>query len=263
MFNKRIIRVGLEIDKKVRWYEGLSIEAQIKKTTSPQENTATVVIINLSKETRMALATKTDKRLWLEVGTERDGIAQIFTGDITKVSISQPPDISTTIVCDTKTHERKQPVSKSFKQIQTKAIATDIAKDLDLSLQFEATNKALLSYSHTGNKINQIENFKKVGGIDVFIDDDTLVVKDLKKAKKNEMVVLHKGSGMLGMPEAKEDDGIQVTSLYNPNIVIGGAVEIKSELVEELNGVYEVQAISYNITNKNEKWEMSLECQKW
>lgn len=99
--DNRIIEVGFEIDGQIERFRDLYITANGTKFANENQNECEIVIANLDKATRDYLVTATSpfnksaspKKFFLSAGRESTGISQIYTGDISSVEVSQPPDI--------------------------------------------------------------------------------------------------------------------------------------------------------------------------
>ncbi len=86
----RIVRVGIQINDQIKYYEGLAITATGTKYGNANQNECEVKIANLDKATRNYILTetspfnlnKTPKKLIVEAGRVSYGTSRIFEGDI-------------------------------------------------------------------------------------------------------------------------------------------------------------------------------------
>ena len=78
------------------------------------------------------------------------------------------------------------------------------ADDAGVGLEFEATDKNISNYAFTGGALKQVNQLSEAGGVNAFIDDEVLVVKDINKPRKNHSRLLTKDTGMIGIPEITE-----------------------------------------------------------
>ena len=98
----RIVRVSIEVNGALKVYEGLDIHVSGTKYGNSNQNECEVTIANLQKETRDYILTETSpfntnkkpKKIIVEAGRVSYGPTQIFVGDITNSTVSQPPDIT-------------------------------------------------------------------------------------------------------------------------------------------------------------------------
>ncbi|MEY0399708.1 hypothetical protein AB7W17_22745, partial [Providencia rettgeri] len=109
MIDLRRIRVGIEVNDRLQWYEGLRIRASGTKYANPLQNECTVNIDGLNADTRNRLLTETSPytknqsphRLILEAGRASTGVFRIYVGDIVSAEIASPPDVTLTLKAKT------------------------------------------------------------------------------------------------------------------------------------------------------------------
>lgn len=255
----RILRIGVEINGKLHVYEDAYMKASITKYANPLQNECTVQLDNLSRNVRDFLLTETSpyngnrtpKRLIVEAGRVSTGAFRLYTGDITEAIIGQPPDISLTLKSKTGQYAKGDIVSATAAgQTRLSAIARNVARDLALSLVFEALDKNINNYSFTGAALKQVEKLAQAGNVNAYIDDTALIVKDYNKALKQTTHVLSKDSGMVGVPMPTEQ-GVKVTYMLDPQSQLGGRITIQSDLNKAMSGDYVIYKLSYDLANRD------------
>lgn len=254
----RIVRVSIEIDGKYQVYEGLDIVARGQKTANPLQNTCEVTITNLNRDTRNYLLTETSpfngnrrpKRLIVEAGRVGSGVTRLFYGEITSASPSQPPDIGLTIKAQTGAHSKGNVLSRSGGATQSlKALSGGVANDLGVSLDFQAQDKSVANYSFSGAALRQVDALAKVGGVDVYVDDQTLIVKDRTVPLVGQTVSISQDTGMVGIPEVTEH-GIKAQMLLDVKAVVGGGLEVTSALNPAVNGLYTIYGLDFEVASR-------------
>lgn len=254
MLDLRRIRIGIEIDGQIRYYEGLRVKVSGTKYASPLKNDCTVAITGLSLATRDYILTeaspfndnRTPKRLIVEVGRVSTGTFRLFLGDIESAEPSAPPDIEVTIKATTQAAAGGKLVAKSgAAQTPLSSLARSVADDLGLTLDFQAEDKNIGNFTHTGAALQQVERLQEAGGVSAYIDDDRLVVKDAAAALSGRMRILNKDSGLIGVPKATEK-GVKATFLIDPETAIGGGLRIESRLNVALNGDYVINQLAFD-----------------
>lgn len=255
----RIVKIGIEIDGQIKYYEDLAIVATGTKFANENENECEVKITNLDKPTRDYLLTetspfnqnKTPKRLIIDAGRKSYGTNRIYVGDITSAKVSQPPDITITLKATTGNDQKGNVVSKNQPGVANlSTIAQQVAQDLNLSLQFECKDKQLANYSFTGGCLKQVNKLGQSGGVSAFVDDTTLVMKDYGTPLEGRVKVLDMDTGMIGIPEITEK-GIKVTYLIDNDTTLGGALDIRSVLNPSVNGTYNIYKLGFNIASRD------------
>ncbi|MCQ9426673.1 hypothetical protein NRB16_24440 [Pseudomonas sp. LJDD11] len=255
MLDLRRIRIGIEIDGRIRYYEGLRVKVSGTKYANPLMNDCTVTITGLSQTTRDYLLTeaspfndnRTPKRLIVEVGRVSTGLFRLFLGDIESAEPGSPPDIDLTLKAKTQAAAGGQLLARSGAPLTPlSALAQGVANDLGLALEFQAQDRNIGNYSHTGSALQQVEKLQEAGGVSAYIDDDKLVVKDAGASLSGRMRVLNKNSGMVGIPKPTEK-GVKATFLIDPETAIGGGLRIQSRFNVALNGDYVINQLAFDV----------------
>jgi len=260
MLDPRLIRVGIEVDGEVKVYdETFDIKVSGTKMASAQQNTCDITISNLTADTRNYLLTETSpfnanrtpKRLFVDIGRVSTGLSRIFVGEITLSSPSQPPDIALTIKALTGNYAKGLVIARSgLTQEPLSTIAARVAADLGLKLDFRAADKQIGNWSFNGPALRQVNNLELAGGVDAFVDDTTLVVKDRGVPLPQRTKVLSSASGMVGVPEATER-GVKVSFFLDQDTVLGGALELESMLNPALNGSYTIYSLGFEAASRD------------
>lgn len=270
--DNRIVRLGVTINGKLHVYDDLAINAQGSKFASATQNETTIKIANLDKVTRDFLSTegtpfnrlrnRPRQSVYIEAGRVSTGVTRIFVGDITLVTLSQPPDIWTTIKAITSQFFKGKIVATNETAISTiKKISQKAADSMGLSLLFSATDKQVANYGYTGAAEKQIEKIAELGAVDAYIDDDTLVVKDKNAPISTGVRLVSAGTGMIGMPEFN-DFGVKVRVLFDALLKVGDQIEVKSETYPAANGRYITYKIDFDISSREQPFYYMIEARR-
>lgn len=259
-FDPRLMRIGVEVKNELQWFEGLYMHATITKTSNATANEAAIKIVNIDKKLRDYILTETSpwnfnrvrKRVIVECGRQSYGMSRIFVGDICEVTPSQPPDVEITIKAKSNAWDKGNIISVSnASRASMKQIAQSVATTLGLTLRFEATDKAISNYAFTGAASKQVDRLAELGRVNAYTDDGELVVKDIGKPVASYANVLSMDSGMVGIPQADEQ-GINVTMMFEPSVKIGSLIEVKSVIYPSVNEKYIVYKMTYDISNRDD-----------
>lgn len=266
----RIIKIGLEVNGKLRTYEGLWATCRVVKFANPLQNEAQIQIANLSREARDYLVTETSPynrhrkfpRCVIEAGRQSFGATKIYTGDIVESTISQPPDIILTLKCKTAWALKSSMVSFGMPSV---ASLSDIAKQtagaMGYPLDFQASDKNVSNYHYAGSADKSVNALSDTGGVDVFVDDERLVVKDRNAPLGSSERTLSEETGMVGIPEPTEQ-GIRVKYLFDPHSRLGGRITINSKLNPSLNGTYVIYKLTHDISTRDTPFYTIAECRR-
>jgi hypothetical protein len=255
----RIVRVGIEVNGKLKIYEGLSITATGTKYANANQNECEVKIANLQKDTADYILSetspfnknKTPKILTLDAGRKSYGTSRIFLGNISKSSPSQPPDIAVTLKCLTLNYKKGDVTSDTATGTQSlKDISQNVAKDLNVNLNFQATDKNISNYNYSGASLNQVDKLGELGDINAYIDDGNLIVKDANIPLVNTSRIVNVDSGMIGIPEITEH-GIKVKFLLDNKTTLGGGLQVESLIYPAVNGNYVIFKLGFEISSRD------------
>lgn len=264
----RIIQVGIQVGSDLRIYQDGAITVNITKSCNALQNEATVTVTGLSKQVRDQLLTETSpynknytpKALTISAGRQSTGPFSIYSGNIIESSVSQPPDIVTTIKSKTLNFLKQIVIARSFAaRTQLSVIATRVAADLGLTLVFEATDRSIGNFSFTGAQTKFVNKLNEVGGVNAYIDDSKLVVKNTAVPLQNVVHVLSEASGMIGSPELT-DIGVRVKYLLDPNTQLGGKLTIQSSLNPQLSGDYTIYNLSHVLATRDVAFYTIADC---
>lgn len=266
----RLLRVGVEIDGRVKWYDQLQISASGTKFANPLQDECTVKISNLDKVTRDYIlsetspfnASRTPKRMIVEAGRVSTGYSRVFLGDITAASPSQPPDIAVTLKSLTGNSKKGKVVANSQPSTaQLEAIAGQVASDVGASLQFEASAKQISNYNFTGGALKQIDALSDAGGVNAYLDGDVLVVKDANVPLTGRTRILTAATGLIGIPETTEQ-GLKVKMLYDSQTGLGTGLTITSKIYPAVNGTYIIYKLTFDLANRDTPFYLTAEAKR-
>lgn len=234
------------------------------------QNTCSVSVTNLSRDVRNFILTETSpfnknrtpKKLIVEAGRVSTGTARLFVGNITRSSPSQPPDIRLDLEAQTGAFKKGDIVARSgLAKENLSAIAQRVASDLEAKLVFEASDKLIANYSFSGATLRQVNALAEAGGVDAYLDDETLVVKDRGKPLANRVKIINATTGMIGIPEATER-GVKVRILFDLQTELGGQIDLTSELNPSLNGSYTIYKIDFDLATRDPAWYLDIEASR-
>lgn len=267
---QRVIRLSIEIDGRLHVFDDLDIRARGRKSANAKENSCEVVVSNLTKANRDYLLTatspfiankRTPKRMIVEAGRAGGGLSRLFYGDITSSEISQPPDIGLTLRSKTGAYKKGFVVARNGRDLQPlSAIAAGVAADMGTSLTFEADDFQIANFSFSGAVGDQVDVLA-AAGVDAYVDDQTLVVKNIGEGLRNRVRILNKHTGMIGVPEFTER-GLRVRSLIDAETVLGGTIEVESEINPAANGRYVSYQIEFDIASREEAFYYITEARR-
>ena len=267
---QRVVRVGLEIDGQLRWYDGLRVKATGTKFASEVQAEANITISGLSVDSRNLLLTETSpfnyyrtpRRVYLDAGREGGSVFRIFEGDIVSSEPGQAPDLDVTVRAQTAHAYAQQVISSAYgAMVPLSQIAADVAASMGLTLRFEATEKQISRFSYMGNRRDQVRALAQTGGVSCFIDGTTLVVKDSAETRRGQLRILNVNSGMVGLPKPTAI-GCDVTFTIEGEALIGGGLRVQSEFYTAANGDYLIQQLKFDIDTHGDAFFYTATCER-
>lgn len=270
MFDDRLLRVTITVGGITKTYDSLAIEVSGTKSCGGIVNECTIKVYNLDKKIRDKILSETSPYLMhisnativVEAGRKSYGYSQIYRGHLFRSSITQPPDICLTMKCMTGFANASvlNPIGMGATATLSQT-AQKIASNYGVPLSFEATDKNLSNYHDTKSVLHQPDTLAKTGGVDSYIDDDVMIVKDKTKPRKGKHFFISEATGMIGIPEM-DVMGVKVKCLFNPALVIGGGITVQSNLNPTCNGSYIIYKIDFDLANRNTQFYYTLQTRR-
>lgn len=264
----RLFKVEIEVLGTTRTYDQqFWIRARGVKYANAQMNECQVEISNLTAPVRNYILSETSpfnknrtpKLLSVYVGRKSTGLSLVYSGNITISKPTQPPDVNLVLKCGT-AHFMKGKVGSRFggKEQSLKVIAGSVAKNMNLVLDNQATDKTVANYYHNGDAFDEVQNIKDIG-VDAWVDDKHLVLKDVGLPLKGKVLNLNLETGMIGIPEVSEQ-GLKVRFLFDPAVRLGGAINITSKLNPSVNGLYVIYKLGFAFSSRETEFDYIAEC---
>ncbi|PWF25064.1 hypothetical protein DD235_02530 [Corticimicrobacter populi] len=273
MIDLRAIRIGVEVSGRMNYYnaaDGMRLRASGTKYANATQNECSVTISGLRRETRDFLLTETSpfnknrtpKRLIVEVGRVTTGLFTIYQGDIISAEPSSPPDVDIVLKSKTGNAANGVVVSKSAQALsKLSAISATVAKDIGMTLDFQALDKLISNYTYTGGALGQVARLAQAGGVRAFVDDTRLIVQDFDKATRGRVKVLNMNSGMVGIPKATEK-GVEVLYLIDGESMLGGMLRLESKFNRSLNGDYKIDQLKFDVASHEDPFFYQATCSR-
>lgn len=272
MIDLRRIRIGIEVNGQINWYEdqNMNVTASGTKYANPLQNDCTVLISGLSTQTRDYILTETSpfnsnrtpKRLIVEAGRQSSGVFRVFMGDIISAEPSSPPDVNITIKAKTQNAQSGNVIAVEGGATQKlSGIAERVAREIGVALDFMATDKNIANFSYTGAALKMVELLQQAGRVRAFIDDEILIVKDYGKSHVGRIKILNQESGMVGIPKPTEK-GLDVQYIVDGESLLGGMLRVDSRLFKAVNGDYIIDQLKFDLASHGDAFFYTASCSR-
>lgn len=264
-FDPRVVTLVIEINGMSKTYSSngfqnsFSITAKGMKYANPLQNEAEITITNLNQQDSDTILTETSpfnlntgqKIVYLYAGRESYGTSLIYKGNIVSSRVSQPPDITITLRCLTGDYEKSRVISRTkTATAKLSDIAKSIADDLNMQLDFTATDKDISNYNFTGSVLREVNLLSQLSNIDAFIDDDSLVVKQSSIPIPSVTKIVNVNTGMIGIVDITER-GMRVIFLLDNFSRVGGLLRLSSVINPTVDGDYIIYKLGFDIATRD------------
>ncbi len=279
-FDPRIVIVGIQVEgSDFVYFQDEDIRIKGQKFAGPNSNACTIKISNLTRAHVNTILTKATPlsiaknppimpiNVTVDVGRVSKGVFRLFQGQCYVSNVTQPPDISVTLRSLVQNFQAGIIAELSMGPItQLQTIAQNIATANNLKLDItNATPRQISNFSRTGSLNKDIQKLQLLGGIRVYVDNDTLYVTDADKLRPGSVFQLNSQTGMVGVPQASES-GFTAQCLVQAGINVGGGIAITSQINPEVNGVtLGISQLTFDIANRDNPFFYTMFCsnQAW
>lgn len=279
-FDERIVKVGIEIEGEVLFFDGLDIRAQGQKfADAAVANFCTIKISNLTRDQRNYILSKatpfqrvTNGKIdptsaspvfiTLDVGRQSYGTFRLFEGYAYVSSVTQPPDLGIVLRSQSQSELNGLTISYSAGAVTgLKTIAQSVATQCNLILDYKVTReKQISNFTYTGAASRLPERLAMLADIIVHVDNGTMYVYDNNKNRSDANFLLSQDTGMVGVPQGTEN-GVLVQALINPGLLIGGGVTINSIINPGVNGSnYNIKQMTFDVANRDDPFFYTMQC---
>ncbi len=249
-------------------FAGLRMSFGVETSDKPEPNTMTLKIWNLSAASRGALGAK-DLTISLDAGYV-DNTEQIFLGDVELVSSQgEGQDRVTTIEAgDGSKGMGKARVNKSFAAgARVKDVMTHVAESMGVGIG-DALSKIqsgdikggwssfVSGTTVTGTAIDEMNRLTRSAGMEWFVKDNVLRVRNKGEPSPELAIVLTPTTGLIGSPEPGENGAIVAKGLIQPGYAPGRKIRIENASVD---GDYLIRRVQYTGDTHGGEWYGDIE----
>lgn len=121
-----------------------------------------------------------------------------------------------------------EPISMSG-SVDVAQVMGTICKKMDLTLENNGVSCKIKNLYLPENPRGQALQLAQMANINWLIDGDKLAIWNKGESRKGSVPLISPETGMVGYP-AYTSSGLEITTAYDPSIIPGGAVEVKSDL---------------------------------
>jgi hypothetical protein len=197
------------------------------------------------------VAIRAKNTVLIAAGEDGDALSSVFQGVILDAwaDYNSAPDVAFNIIAFAGLDAAVKPVgATSYKGVTDVAeIISDLAQN-EMGLTFENNGvdaKLSSPYLH-GTALSKVRAVAEAADILWSIDRGVLAIWPRSGGRAGTVPMISPGSGMVGYPSLSSK-GMAVKMLFNPNVRLGGDVEIKSSIPMAC-GTWRVFNVSHNLS---------------
>lgn len=202
----------------------------------------------------------------VSAGDDDKGMAVCFTGIISEawVDARSAPDVAFHVAAFTGLLDAVKPVPPvSYKgSVDVATVMAGIAAQMQptRTLENSGVDTRISNPYLPGTLRDQALAVARAAGINLLIDDTVLAIWPEGGTRGSAVPIISAASGMVGYPQFTQN-GIALTTLYDPSLVFGQTVEVQSALAPA-NGQWTIASISHNLDAlvPGGQWFTRVEC---
>ncbi len=197
-------------------------------------------------------------------GSEDAGEGVVFTGTISEawVDMASAPDGVFIVNAFTGLLDALRPIPPSSFQGQADAatVLAGLAVQMGVSFENNGVQVQLANPYFPGTALAQVKACAQAANIDYVLDDGVLAIWPKGEARGGAIPLITPATGLVGYPQHTEN-GIRLTTLFNPAITFGGQVQVESALTPAA-GTWTVFSLSHQLEAETPggAWYTHLDC---
>lgn len=256
---------------------GLRVAVDIQLTGGPSYGTASIRAFGVPLSVMNQLSTLGQlypdirrNTVTVIAGDDVTGKAAVFTGQIQEAyaSFEGAPDTMFTVNAYPALLDalRPLPPTSSAGTVDAAVLMAGLATQMGYLFENNGVSVQLSNPYYPGTGRQQAEAIARAGGFDLVFDDQAVTGKTLailpRNSVRNGTVVprIAPDTGMVGYP-AYVQNAILITSLYNPNVLFNGAIQVESS-IPAATGQFKVYELSHELSSETDggPWFTRMRC---
>lgn len=166
-------------------------------------------------------------------GDDVNGMTQVFSGGITygNVDYNSMPDVGVDIIASALANMQFDSIAASSYQgsMNVATMLEGIARSAGLGFQNNGVTAKLSNHAVSGTANDQIRDICNAAGVIPYIENGKLYIWPAGSTRDDTVVEIGPSNGLVGYPRYIVG-GVEVTTLFNPEIQIGRRVKINSSI---------------------------------
>jgi hypothetical protein len=205
----------------------------------------------------------------VSAGDEGGSLSVVFAGTIIEawVDARNSPQVAFLVTAqDGALMALKPVIPVSFKgSVDAATVVSYIAQQAGMGFENGGVSVQLDNPYLPNTALEQLQSVARAGQFNCIIEtfdtgNGTVVIWPYDKPRPGRVPVISPETGLVGYP-MRTQNGIQLQTLFNPAIIFGGQIQVKSELTPA-NGGWTVFRVSHDLEAETPggKWFTTMEC---
>jgi hypothetical protein len=238
--------------------EGFRSSISIDKAGGMQMSTLTAKINGISQQDINSITTVTWQPL-VEIKNTIEVIAidgtietKVFSGDIINAwgDYQAMPDVFLYIQAQAAYYNQMKPMNpKSFKGVSdVSSVMAQIASEMGYTFENNGVDGKISNLYLANTGMEQAKELARIAKCDLYLDDTVLAITPINVPRGAIIPLISRDSGLIGYPTF-DGTGINCQILFNPAVVFGGAVKLKTDIARAA-GEWIVTSLSYRLESE-------------
>jgi hypothetical protein len=237
---------------------GLRMSAEIVNVIGAYQGVLQLRAFGLSQELMNRLTTigpvaramLGKNKVFLKAGDE-NGMTSIYEGSIINAwgDYNSAPDVAFNLLAQAGAVGALKHAEATNPDVESADVAQMMsALAQQMGLQFENSGVvARISRPHfDGPALTQVQVIAAAAGVEYTVDRGVLAIWPRGASRTSEPPLISAATGMVGYPSFSSQ-GISITTIFNPKVVVGGLVEVDSSLLMAC-GKWKVLKVSHSLS---------------
>ncbi|MFZ2387380.1 MAG: hypothetical protein WAW69_06200 [Polaromonas sp.] len=250
---------------------GLRVSAQMVDYNGDAQGTLQLRIFGLTLETANQLTAigpvmeeRRNNRITVTAGEDGGAMATVYQGTIDSAfgDFNGAPDVVFNVVALAAAFEavKAVPARDYGGGVDAAVIMADLAKTMGMVFENNGVSVILTDRTYNGTALEQVKECARDARINYTIEMGKLAIWPKRGYRAGEPVKVSPETGMVGYPSFSSQ-GIVLTTLFNPDVRLGGRVSVTSELTPAC-GLWNVYKIAHVLESEtpNGQWFTQIAC---
>lgn len=207
-----------------------------------------------------------NNRITVTAGDEGGAMATVYEGQILQAygDFNGAPEVVFNVLALAAAFDSVKPVPPSsyVGSVDAANVMTDLAKLMGITFENNGVSVMLSNAYFSGDAMTQVRECARAARINYTVDRGKLAIWPGSGFRVGDPVPISPATGMMGYPSFSSD-GIMVSTLFNPNVQLGGRVNVTSDLTVAC-GVWNVFKVAHVLESEtpNGQWFTQIGCQR-